>query len=133
LRFIKHWATQRGIYSNVFGYFGGVSWAILVARVCQLYPNAAPSLLLHRFFKLFSIWEWPNPVCLNNFAAAESHGSMASVSAAGYNNKLQVWGQGAKDGNHLMPIITPAFPAINSTHNVSPPTMRILVRELQRG
>lgn len=38
----------RGLYGNVFGYLGGISWAILTARVCQLYPNAAPSILVRR-------------------------------------------------------------------------------------
>lgn len=46
----------KGIYSNSLGYLGGVSWAMLVARTCQLYPNAAPSTLVQKFFLVFSKW-----------------------------------------------------------------------------
>jgi len=117
LRCIKHWASKRGVYSNVFGYLGGVSWAILTARVAQLYPNAAPSKLLASFFKLYYIWKWPTPVCLNDIVQ--------------YPGGLPVWN---KDTSHdLMPVITPAYPAINSTHNVSQATMRVLQQEIARG
>lgn len=58
----------RGIYGNVLGFLGGVSWALLVARICQLYPNAAPSTLVSRFFRVYEQWKWPNPVLLNTIA-----------------------------------------------------------------
>ena len=46
----------RGVYSNAIGYLGGVSWAMLVARTCQLYPNAAASTIVHKFFFIFEKW-----------------------------------------------------------------------------
>lgn len=46
----------RGIYSNALGYLGGVSWAMLVARTCQLYPNAASSTIVLKFFFVFEKW-----------------------------------------------------------------------------
>lgn len=57
-------STGHGVYSNVLGYLGGVSWAMLVARTCQLYPNATASTLVEKFFLVFSKWTWPAPVYL---------------------------------------------------------------------
>ncbi|CAD7923551.1 unnamed protein product, partial [Amoebophrya sp. A120] len=50
LRFVKHWAKCRGLSSNKLGFFGGITWAILVAKVCQLYPNHNAAGIVHRFF-----------------------------------------------------------------------------------
>jgi poly(A) polymerase len=33
---------------------------MLVARICQFYPNAAASTLVDRFFFVYSEWVWPN-------------------------------------------------------------------------
>lgn len=72
LRCIKLWAQSgkylvlveplslchagRAIYSNVNGFLGGVAWAMLVARVCQLYPNAVAGAVVSRFFIIMHRW-----------------------------------------------------------------------------
>ncbi|XP_027139698.1 poly(A) polymerase type 3 isoform X1 [Larimichthys crocea] len=56
LRAIKLWAKRRNINSNSLGFLGGVSWAIMVAWICQLYPNAAPSTLVKKFFWVYTRW-----------------------------------------------------------------------------
>ena len=48
--------TERAIYSNILGFLGGVQWALLVARTCQLYPRAAPAALVQRLFVVFKHW-----------------------------------------------------------------------------
>lgn len=58
----------RGIYANVLGYLGGVSWAILVARICQLYPCAVASTIISKFFLVYSRWGWPKPILLKSIA-----------------------------------------------------------------
>jgi len=56
--------SGKAIYSNATGYLGGVAWAMLVARVCQLYPNAAADAIVARFFMVMSKWQWPESVRL---------------------------------------------------------------------
>jgi len=124
LRLIKQWATARGLYSNVLGYFGGITYAILVAQICQLYPNFVASQIVCKFFRVYSQWDWRNPVML----CALEYSNSPSL------RLLHVWS--SKDPAsraHLMPILTPAFPSMNSTHNVSKTTKNILIKEIARG
>lgn len=56
--------SGRAIYANVMGFPGGVAWAMLVARVCQLYPQATGSVIIGKFFRIIGKWGWPQPVLL---------------------------------------------------------------------
>lgn len=60
MRLIKIWAKNRGISSNQMGYLGGISWAILVAKICQIYPYHKPNRIFAEFFRIYSLWDWKN-------------------------------------------------------------------------
>ncbi|VDK77909.1 unnamed protein product [Litomosoides sigmodontis] len=127
LRAIKLWAKNHGIYSNVLGYLGGVSWAILVARTCQLYPNTGPARLVQKFFLLYTKWEWPHPVVLKETEISHAR-DMPSLQEL-------VWDPRSRSGDrfHLMPIVTPAFPQQNSTFNVTKSSLKIIMNEIEEG
>lgn len=59
-------SLERAIYGNVYGYPGGIAWAIMVARICQLYPFACGATILTKFFNLMLKWHWPRPVFLKH-------------------------------------------------------------------
>jgi len=92
-----------------------------VARTCQLYPNAAASTLVHKFFLIFSQWGWPKPVLLRN--SSEDYGSLG----------FPVWDPriNPSDRYHLMPIITPSYPQQNSTFNVTISTRSVMLNEFK--
>ncbi|KAI7869353.1 Poly(A) polymerase central domain-containing protein [Spinellus fusiger] len=121
LRTVKLWAKKRGVYSNVIGFLGGVAWAMLVARICQLYPNACSATIIARFFRILHRWKWPQPVLLKNLEDGP-------LQVRVWNPKLY-----PADRNHRMPIITPAYPSMCATHNVTDSTKAIMIKEFQRG
>jgi len=120
VRLVRKWAKSRGLYSNKMGYWGGVNINIAVALVLQLYPNACPASLLRKFFLVFKSWRWPNPVMLTKPHDAELG--------------LPVWNaHQAATMRQVAPMITPAYPAMNSTLSVSRQTLQILQEEFGRG
>lgn len=101
------WGKRRGIYSNVNGYLGGVNYAMMVTYVCMLYPKACASTIVVKFFSVFSQWPWGLPVRLTEI---KTGGPMAQM----------VWDPATnrRDAAAIFPIITPCYPASNSTYNV---------------
>ncbi|CCF57995.1 hypothetical protein KAFR_0D03470 [Kazachstania africana CBS 2517] len=121
LRAIKLWAQNRAVYANVFGFPGGVAWAMLVARICQLYPNACSAVILNRFFKILSEWKWPQPVVLKPIEDGP-------LQVRVWNPKIY-----AQDRSHRMPVITPAYPSMCATHNITDSTKKVILEEFSRG
>ncbi|KAI0032934.1 Poly(A) polymerase central domain-containing protein [Vararia minispora EC-137] len=121
LRCIKLWANRRAIYSNVNGFLGGVAWAMLVARICQLYPNALAGAIVSRFFIIMHQWAWPQPVLLKQIEEGP-------LQVRVWNPKLY-----PADRAHRMPIITPAYPSMCATHNVTQSTQMIMTEEFKKG
>ncbi|KAI9313302.1 Poly(A) polymerase central domain-containing protein, partial [Dichotomocladium elegans] len=121
LRTIKLWATRRAIYSNVMGFLGGVAWAMLVAKICQLYPNACEAVIVNQFFRIMNLWNWPEPVILKEMEESPL--------------QLRVWNPKIypADRFHRMPVITPVYPSMCATHNVTDSTRAIMVKEFKRG
>jgi poly(A) polymerase len=123
LRTIRLWAKRRGIYSNVLGFPGGVAWALLTARICQLYPNAAPSTIVSKFFPIYYQWVWPQPVLLKRIDPGPPN-----MTHAVWNPRTD-----RRDMAHRMPVITPAYPSMCSTHNITASTMTVIKNEMLRG
>nr|AZQ56677.1 poly A polymerase [Suhomyces emberorum] len=121
LRCIKLWAQQRGTYGNIFGFPGGVAWAMLVARICQLYPNAVSAVIVEKFFQIYSQWSWPQPVLLKQI----EDGPL----------QVRVWNPRLyqQDRQHKMPVITPAYPSMCATHNITASTQKVIMEEFKRG
>jgi len=127
LRAVKEWARVHGLYSNVLGFLGGVNWAILVCWVCKRNPDAPASRLLPIFFNTFANWKWPSPVWLV-LLSKQKHPPKGV-------KPLPIWdpNENYRDSTHLMPIITPCYPPMNSSYNVGEPQLRRLRDELNRA
>ena len=119
LRCVRLWAKRRGIYSNKMGYLGGVNCNILSAFICQLYPNAPVSRLLLRFFEILRDWNWPTPIAL------------APAYDAGLG--LECWEPSYSTAREVMPMLTPAYPSMNSSFSVSQQSLDIMVYEMNEA
>jgi poly(A) polymerase len=128
LRAVKLWAKNHSIYSNSMGFLGGISWAILVARTCQLYPNATPAIIIEKFFLVFGTWDWPHPVFLKDSDMQSKRADIQALNDLVWDPRNRI-----QDRWHLMPIITPAYPEQNSTFNVTKSTRQIITNEFRDG
>jgi len=125
LKCIKVWAKNRCLYSNKMGFPGGISWAIMTAKICQMYPNLPPNRLLERLFGIYSRWDWKNPILLCENREPKMTSGLESVP--------KNWVAKNYEGRDLMPVITPSPPTINSTNSMKNANKQILLKEFVRA
>jgi poly(A) polymerase len=85
-------------------------------------PYLEPNRLLKYFFFYFSKWDWNyrNPVML----VPVSHERKIGISESLLYKESE---------NDLMSVLTPAYPAINSSHNVSISTKEAILTEMEKA
>jgi poly(A) polymerase len=99
-----------------------------VALTIQLYPNACPASLLRKFFLVFKTWRWPQPVMLT-----QPHDAGYGLPVWNPQQALMTRAGNSYQPPQVAPMITPAYPAMNSTLSVSRQTLQILQEEFNRG
>ncbi|QQP49592.1 Poly(A) polymerase gamma, partial [Caligus rogercresseyi] len=104
---------SQGIYSNIMGYLGGFSWAVLVAKTCIMHPEV---------MEPERMWNWPEPVMLCPLEDDVENPSDYS---------MQSWNPKKNPAERfhvtrVMPIITPTYPHLNSTFNVTQSTLKLI-------
>lgn len=125
LKLVKLWAKRKLIYSSMLGYLGGISWAIMAAKIAQMYPNYCAAQLLERFFFVFSHWNFSEmPITIEKVRREVEEGMLRFLSFQ--------WDGGAEQMSEFN-IITPAFPCMNSAHSVTSTTGEIIRRRLKEG
>ena len=84
-----------------------------------------------RFFGIYSQWKWPTPIVLSGSLGARpwQGGKGAAV------HHPPVWNPAVNraDALHLMPVLTPVYPAANCTYAICRSNLDALRQELRRG
>lgn len=132
LRCMKIFCKRKGIYENKFGYFGGITLAILCAKIFQLYPNYNASHLIERFFYVYGfIWDWNKwkvqvveertEACKTKIAQESTNPNFRPE--FGFNNYKP----------RFMQVFTPAWPQMNSTYNVNYGTREVIINTYKKN
>lgn len=127
LNVIKLWAKRRGIYSSLVGFLGGSSWSVLVAKICQLYPDATPTALTALFFRTFAQWDWTVPVALEKTSPSSPSSPPSSCLSS------RPWIVPMDSSRDVMQIMTPLIPSTNTARTVSRSSCDIIRNEFRRA
>ncbi|CAD7944209.1 unnamed protein product [Amoebophrya sp. A120] len=133
LRFVKAWAKARGIYNNISGYFGGITWALCVAKAMMERPLIKdPEQMVMAFFEFFSEFEWQEKdVTLR----VHSEPSCQDITLKQRATSDNVWRPRAEGEVKLdvMSVVTPCYPPMNSCHNANGETLLTIDEQFFRS
>ena len=127
------WAKNKGIYSNQMGYLMGISLAILVAKICQMFPNLQPNMLMEKFFDVYAHWDWESTPVL--IAEIKQHENLKKFFDMQWYDPKSTFGEEriAKENKDVltspMMVATPAFPSMNSTQKVNRITLAVIKKQ----
>ena len=126
LRLIKLWAKQRGVYSNITGYFGGVTWAILLVKVCLssaslLEPRTlvidtfSDDAIIARFFKFCHEFNWgtAKPITLKPLPSGLAQ-FLTTISKPSSSQSTPSMSAMPSPGEETVPVANPDEPAASS-------------------
>ena len=100
-------------FCHRFGFPGGVSWAILVARECMENPLlVSPSTIVQQTLTTLVQWPW-----------SDQHLQLSSDIATPQDQEQPA----------IMTILTPSLPLTNSTYTVSSSSLAVLQQEASRA
>jgi poly(A) polymerase len=128
--------SERAVYGNVIGFPAGVQLAILVARICQLYPNAVSAVIVTKMFKIYAEWRWPLPIYLKQIEEGDGSHKVWNPKVPHFSTSIfavlnfEIY---PSDRSHRMPVITPAYPSMCATHNVTRSTLEVITSEFTRA
>uniref|UniRef100_A0A914HZ60 polynucleotide adenylyltransferase n=1 Tax=Globodera rostochiensis TaxID=31243 RepID=A0A914HZ60_GLORO len=123
---LKLWAKNNYIYSNILGFFGGVSLNVLATKIALIYPGASVPFMLKRFFLTFCHWEWPLPVQIDQIAS-----DPLSWSPEGELQQRQAQFGVGLYAKMTMAVIAPGYPQQNTTFNVNIFTAKIIEKTMR--
>lgn len=125
LKAVRFWAIQRGIYSINQGYLGGVTIAVMVAKICQDFPDLQPACTLYRFFETYAEWRnWVEPVQIS---------LSKKYKQTGGNLRTDLIAKVDRYSQDKMVVLTPNDQLENTSYRVKEHNLLIIIQELSRG
>jgi poly(A) polymerase len=130
LRAIKYWAVQRKVYGNNYCYPAGVSLAVMVARVCQVFPASLPNALVRFFFLFYRQWLGKQTTVSPLFITER----LKPDPPPRIHGMWDTWDpQRDACKEDLLPVLNPAYPHNNTCYNVGRSGRDHFYREIVRA